>query len=290
MKRKKIEPKSAVSKIKNFYKRWNITLPEKEKFEKFKNRVINVVAKNVGQNLDNDTVFAKEYLHLIGERTECKIKSLDLNWQLKDIYIKETLIYQSLVREKDFSQFVLKMQAFFWCKSLDKNQKKYLFKDFEKTIKISSVPIELKKTKREYLFYPAGVKLLDRKVINDVLDWLDDYPKVDKYFNLSLNQYMRGASQRNILDNLRFALEQLLRTLLKNKKSIEKQKEELLKFLKDKSVNQEVINMYNTLILQYVKYQNENVKHGDKLSESEIEFIIYLTGTFMRFLLQIKEM
>ncbi len=280
--------KAISNKIKNFYQIWNISLDEKDEFDKFKNRVLNVISENLGINMKDDTDLAKEYLHLIGAEIPSKSIFDDFDIDLK-FNIKNTAIYKLLVKENDFNKFILKIQVFFLCESLDTIQKQKLAKNIKDTIKISFIPVEFKKIKEEYLFYPAGAKLLDDKVINEVLDWLDDYPKVQQYFNLSLKQHMKKDSPRNILDNLRFTLEQLLKVLLGNNKPLEKQKDSLLKFLKTEGINQEIINMYNTLISQYVHYQNENVKHNEKLSERDIEFIIYLTGTFIRFLLQIKE-
>ncbi len=44
--------------------------------------------------------------------------------------------------------------------------------------------------------------------------------------------------------------------------------------------------MYTTLLFgPYSIYQNEAVKHNEEFGEVELEFIIYLTGTFMRLLL-----
>lgn len=275
-------------KIKNFYKRWNISLDEEDKFEKFKNRVLNVIAEDLGYKISNDSELAKEYLHLIGEKIPSK-STLDNESEESGFDVEDTFIYKSFLNENDFIEFIFKIQVFFWCKYLTITQKQKLAENIKKAIKISFIPVELKKIKKEYLFYPAGAKLLDDKVVNEVLDWLEDYPDIQRHFSLSLKQYMKKDPPRNILDNLRFALEQLLKVLLGNKKPLEKQKSYLLEFLKTKGINQEIINMYNTLISQYVHYQNKNVKHNEKLSEKEIEFIIYLTGTFIRFLLQIKE-
>ncbi len=274
-------------KIKNFYKRWNISLDEEDKFKKFKNRVLHIISENLGSKIANDTDLAKEYLYLIGEKMPSK-SILDLELE-NGFEVESTIIYNLFLKENDFIEFIFKIQVFFWCKYLTTTQKQKLAENIKKAIKISFIPVELKKIKKEYLFYPAGAKLLDDKVVNEVLDWLEDYPDIQRHFSLSLKQYMKKDPPRNILDNLRFALEQLLKVLLGNKKPLEKQKSYLLEFLKAKGINQEIINMYNTLISQYVHYQNENVKHNEKLSEKEIEFIIYLTGIFIRFLLQIKE-
>ena len=37
------------------------------------------------------------------------------------------------------------------------------------------------------------------------------------------------------------------------------------------------------------RYNNQNVKHDDKCASVETEYIIYLTGTFIRFLIQIDK-
>ena len=44
---------------------------------------------------------------------------------------------------------------------------------------------------------------------------------------------------------------------------------------------------YLKLFDYYTTYQNNNVKHGENCSYNEIEFVIYLTGSFMRLLLSI---
>lgn len=42
--------------------------------------------------------------------------------------------------------------------------------------------------------------------------------------------------------------------------------------------------MFNTLLDYYGKYQNKYAKHDDNVNEKEIEFIIDLTSTFMKFI------
>jgi hypothetical protein len=46
--------------------------------------------------------------------------------------------------------------------------------------------------------------------------------------------------------------------------------------------------MYDDLLARFMQYQNDAVKHGDNWSSIEIEFMIYLTGAFMRLLLQLE--
>lgn len=79
-----------------------------------------------------------------------------------------------------------------------------------------------------------------------------------------------------------------LKEYYENEKSLENQKEITGRYLSEKNVPKEIRNLFSTLVSYYSLYNNENVKHNDKCSENEIEFIIYLTGTFIRFLIQIK--
>jgi len=79
-----------------------------------------------------------------------------------------------------------------------------------------------------------------------------------------------------------------LKKILRNKARLEKQTEPLGKYLKNKGTSKKIKNMFTMLLSHYAKYQNEYVKYNDKINkESEVEFIIYLTGTFMRLLLSL---
>jgi hypothetical protein len=47
--------------------------------------------------------------------------------------------------------------------------------------------------------------------------------------------------------------------------------------------------MYHNLLLGgFAMYQNDAVKHGEKYAPHEIEFMIYLTGTFMKLLIEVS--
>jgi hypothetical protein len=130
---------------------------------------------------------------------------------------------------------------------------------------------------------------LDKGIIDSVLAGLEDYPKVAKQFETALRIYQSGETDkyRNLLDNLRFALEQLLKNILNNQKSLENQKNFILPWLKAKGLHDEVVNLYERLLSTYQNYQNNAVKHKDDFSINEVEFMIYLTGNFMRLIIQL---
>jgi len=138
--------------------------------------------------------------------------------------------------------------------------------------------------------YPVGAGALDDALVSDVLDWLGPHPKAQKHFRTALKIYgvKDSATRRAMLDELRCALEQLLRAVLHNRKGLEKQAEVLLPWLGARGSHPGCINLFQTLLRQFIWYQNEAVKHDDQSAAVEAEFMVYLTGTFMRFLLQLE--
>jgi len=104
-----------------------------------------------------------------------------------------------------------------------------------------------------------------------------------------LEKYQEKIYQRNLIDDLRLSLELLFKEILNNNKGLENQEKLLIEYLKQKNVPKELKNMYWKLIDYYAKYQNNYAKHEDKVDSSEIEFIIYLTGTFIRFLMTLED-
>ena len=87
---------------------------------------------------------------------------------------------------------------------------------------------------------------------------------------------------RNVLDDMRLALELFLKEILNNQKSLENQLSEIGNFQKGKGKSQEFINMFKQLLDYYAKYQNKYVKHDDAVKPEEIDFVIELTTLFMR--------
>jgi hypothetical protein len=137
--------------------------------------------------------------------------------------------------------------------------------------------------------YPGGAKILDDALIADNLEWLGEHPSALKSFREALSIFLsKDASKyRNLLDNLRFAVEQLLKGVLGNQKSLENQKDVLLPWLKSKGFHAHITGMYHDLLFKHFAiYQNDAVKHNEKYSPHEVEFMIYLTGTFLRLLIE----
>ncbi len=92
---------------------------------------------------------------------------------------------------------------------------------------------------------------------------------------------------RNVLDDLRLALETLLHDLLGNHKSLENQLQPLGAFIKERDGSPELTNMFVKLIEYYAKYQNTYVKHDNAVVEQEVGFMFEVSSCFMRHLVRI---
>ena len=94
---------------------------------------------------------------------------------------------------------------------------------------------------------------------------------------------------RNIIDELRLSLEFFFKQIFNNEKSLENQKNNLGRYMNQKNISAEISNMYIKLIDLYTDYNNHTAKHEDKVEYVEINFMIYLTGNFIRFILLLEQ-
>jgi len=290
-------------KIKNFYKRWNIVYDEDKRFTDFKNRALSTIDDILGEHLLSDKNLERTFLKLIAKHfpqskirvstsaaaTLNDVSKIISSLQIEEVKFKDSLVYKFFSEENDFIKFIQCLQSIFWL-DLDSKVKKELYLGFKEDIELSLLDIQIKRIKGDnIIFYPKGSKLLDEKVVNDVLDWLISYPNVQKSFKSALEKYQDKIYQRNLIDDLRLSLELFFKDILNNNKSLENQEKLLSEYLEQKNVPKELNNMYWKLIDYYAKYQNNYAKHEDKVDSSEIEFVIYLTGTFMRFLMTLED-
>jgi hypothetical protein len=129
---------------------------------------------------------------------------------------------------------------------------------------------------------------INETLVEQTRHWLEQYPDVLKLFNAALQKYENGVFLRNLLDDLRLALEKLLQSLFSNSKTLENQLAYLGPFLKSKGGSPELTNMFLKLIDYYAKYQNTYVKHDDAVIEEEIELVLEITASFMKHLVRLS--
>jgi hypothetical protein len=285
MQKKKVDKNvNLEKKITGFHKRWNIEMSEDYAWNVFKNRLLNSYASILKNEFIYEENCDEEFMSLIGVHdSQTKHEKLKLSMTGKDI--EDCPSYKFFINETDIKKILLGIEAISWMESIQLEKKNRFFADIKSIIRITNVPIELIQTGNEFLIYPSGAKLLDEKLVNDNLDWLEDYPEIYETFKKSLSELGIKGKERQVIDNLRLVFELLLKKKLNNSKSMENQKSELGKYLKSKGISIEISNLYWIVLDYYSKYQNNNIKHSDNANPNEVEFILYLTGTLMRLFL-----
>lgn len=302
--------------LKNHYKRWNIEFSYEEEFLNFKNRLVSILDKLIGNyivlNSDVDKSFFETFkLH---KADKPYVKKTQKIYKSSDTFIKhlqvvfgdfeytqsgfgDTNVYRCINDCKTPQELATVLQFLFWALEAKHNITQDFLSEIVKQIRRISVltpsaGFQIYKKGKQVIIYPYGDEFLDKGIIDCVLSGLEDYPKVAEPFEKALKIYQSGeiSLYRNLLDNLRFALEQLLKKILNNEKSLENQNEPLEKWFKAKELHPQVLNLYKELLFnQYKKYQNDAVKHDEKYSVDEVEFMIYLTGNFIRLILQLAK-
>jgi hypothetical protein len=117
--------------------------------------------------------------------------------------------------------------------------------------------------------------------------WLSKYSKSHILFLSAVDKYEKGIYQRNLIDDLRLAIELLLKEKLNNQKPLEKQVSELGQYLKVNGNSSHIRNMFHTLLEYYSKYQNEHAKHDDSINKQDAELIYDLSISFMKFIVNV---
>lgn len=125
--------------------------------------------------------------------------------------------------------------------------------------------------------------------VEETIHWLSDYPDAKKIYDEALLKLNNNVFDRNTLDDFRLAFETLLRAILGNGKSLENQKSDLGIFFKSKSASPEFANLFNAVVDIYSKYQNNHVKHQDKVVAEEINFIVGLTSLLMQHIIRLSK-
>ncbi|MDB9372933.1 hypothetical protein [Nodularia sphaerocarpa] len=300
--------------LENHYKRWNIEFSYEEEFFKFKNRLVSIIDKLIGNylvlNSDVDKSFFETFkLHkadepyvkkaqLIPKLSATTIK--DLQGTFRDFEYThsgfgDTNVYRCVNDCKTPQELATVLQFVFWALEVKHNVTQDFISEIVKEIRrisllTPSASFQISRKGKQVIIYPHGDQFLDIGIIDCVLSGLEDYPKVAEHFENALKIYQRGeiSQYRNLLDNLRFALEQFLKQIFTNDIRLEKQKEALEKWFKQKGLHPQVLNLYKELLFnQYARYQNDAVKHNEQYSVDEVEFMIYLTGNFIRLILQL---
>jgi hypothetical protein len=271
------------AKIREFWAHWQHELNPTKEFKRFRARVFEVARQQWRSNFRDSSSLRERFAVLSGTRASpypgFEQSGLCAMIQSATSVFEVAEAGQYLVWTLEGTQFGIFEHC---CREL------------QEAFDLSpGVSIRLVNSGKRVTIFPSGAELLDESVIEANLIWLTRYPDVLKAFQEALRLYMAKDPKqyRNMLDNLRFALEQMLCAVLGNQKTLENQKEEFLQWLKLHDVHSQIRNMYHTLLFGgFTKYQNDAVKHQeDEYTAAEVEFVLYATGTFLRLIQRILE-
>jgi hypothetical protein len=136
-------------------------------------------------------------------------------------------------------------------------------------------------------FLRNKLEMEDSEIIKETNHLLKKYPKAKEQYDSALEKYGNGVYERNTLDDMRLSFELFLKDLLNNNKSIENNKNELCGKLKEFGISSEFRNIFENIMRHYIVFNNDNVKHDDKIKANEIEFVIEFTSIMIKFVIKV---
>jgi hypothetical protein len=133
----------------------------------------------------------------------------------------------------------------------------------------------------EGMFYPSGARELDKKLIEEPFKWLDDFPNEKTDYLKAVTGYTNKKLDEVII-NCYVAVEGLARAILGNKKTLDNNREGLMKKL---GLSQE----WKALLGNFITYASEFKRHASEsrhnLNPIEVEGFLYMTGVLLRMMI-----
>lgn len=118
--------------------------------------------------------------------------------------------------------------------------------------------------------------------LNKVKDSLSSHGKSLKLYDDAIRNIQVSGASRISLDSLRLALEVYLKELLGNNCPLEKQQTPLSNFLKAHNATPGVKNTIIDNLRNLYKYNDDNVKHNDKVKKEDVDFIVKTIDNIIR--------
>lgn len=271
--------------MEDFNKRWKIVEESnyEEEFKKFKTRILTIFS-DVDNHVEEEIV--EDFCNRLGIPVKWKYDQYGYkNWGTNII---DTL---KLEYEENKFYFILELVLNLPVQSLmgfsreEKYSKDILVRKFFKALDYSKVNLKAVKEDGKIILYPAGESVLDNKLVDNVLSFLDETSQ--KHFIDALKSYKKKTTKDSIksAESLRRSLEEFLRYKLKNTKGLQANIIELQTRLKEDKRDSQIRKIIDGVFRNLDTYFNENSKHNDgAIDESENEFLIYQVGVLSRYI------
>jgi len=265
--------------MKELYKRFDVNISLSRALEIFDNKIQNL--------LKNADIFVNRDFEVI---VHC-----DLNYQLcnelGDRYLSFDLLQDRLTSvSRNFNEYLARLQAILSKLHEAGHNEQYNALVFVINTAIEESPVDLgirlklyKRKCASIVF--AGSKLLDKKLVDDVIGILDDDSKlpIKIAFEKGLTEYMQAKQDKRKLKNsvrdMQVACDETVKLIFQDKNL------GLKHFFKDDRYKLIKFNEYQKKIYwQLNDYIDKLVKHkaDGEINNEDAENIIYLTGMFIR--------
>ncbi|HHD0454258.1 TPA: hypothetical protein ACOS3E_000984 [Campylobacter coli] len=279
MKNKNMERGWLFETKRDFAKRWNIEIEDR-----FYERCITLIGDII--NPEQLPELEQKIFLIVGEIYKGKKKFsgiISMINYFNDTYFAfhETALCSLLIQLKDVKFLEALENIINFCK---KSKDDNFLSKFNDIALISNKPFRLYYNDK-YEFHPSNIEIFDKVLINDVLEFLKNYPKAKKQLSEALKIFITKENYRDVVDKTRLSLELFLKQLLNNEKSLENQKDEILRYFGNlldenfKKMFLEILNYYQGLNNNRAKHCKSNSK---EFEDYEVEFLFYLVGNFLQ--------
>lgn len=264
--------------LKRFNKRFGIEESLGEEQTRFVQRINQTIFKNIQKEHEYKKVF-RTVCYWLGENADDRISAHNrYNYGLE--ILVPTL--RTLTND-DFLQTLKILGLLYQYFNKEPGRQREISELVE--VALSNTTMDLEVTWKDGMFYPSGAKILDKKLTEDPIDWLDEFPDEKKDFENALSHYMK-KNYGDVVSNCYLVIEGLARKILNNKKTLDNNREELLKKLK-------LSQSWKSLLNNYMNYANEFKRHASderhSINRQEVEVFLYFTGLLARLIIQSKK-
>ncbi len=178
--------------------------------------------------------------------------------------------------KKDFVQTLRILVAIYKCLSDKENTQKIINSYITDALERANLNLGVRWA--DGVFYPTGDKLLDAELIDTSLSLLDKYPNEKIDLKNALENY-NSKSLYGVVENCYIAVEGIGRQLLNNKRTLDNNREDLLRLL-------QFSKYWDKIFLNYLSYAHEYRRHAGEnrhdLKPEEVEGFLYLTCLVIR--------
>ncbi len=191
---------------------------------------------------------------------------------------------------RDFEKTLLLIEIFYDYFSARDTYNNDILKTINNYVAIAlNQPVSTGVSWRDGKFYPEGVEEFDEKLVEDVLKWLGDNPKISALYKNALDQYSQSlidkVKRKDVVNNAFQAVEKLTEEYLGSlKPSFDNNFNALVDKLTLDKEWKKIFNSYRELSKEFGRHAGK----GDKFipTQEDTEAFLYLSGLVLRLILQ----